>query len=303
MRLATVNIQRDHPLVSDAISQTLEGAVLKLMQRKAYEEACILAVGKSVLDWGCNDGYGLQIMRKVARDIAGLDSAVHCIAAAHNRIPDLRDRIRFYDGVTVPFLSCRFDVITSFQVIEHVQNYDEYFRHISSVLDSRGILIITTPNRTLRLDPKMKPWNPFHVTEFSGAQLKALLERFFEEVQVFGLQAEKEIAAIERARCERAKRLARYQRRFSQRLRKALVGTTRRLAKKLLSTSGLVNFLPKFDRREVAEAPATAAFATPVTVTELSIKQFCYSSDPNQLDEALDLLAVCRNFRGSSQSE
>src|SRR5262245_14333530 len=96
-------IQIDHPLVSTEEFGTPEGIVLVLMDRKAYEEAGELAAGKTVLDWGCNDGYGLELMKARVSSVAGLDSAPHCIEAAQDRLPDVADSIRLYDGGIVPF--------------------------------------------------------------------------------------------------------------------------------------------------------------------------------------------------------
>jgi 2-polyprenyl-3-methyl-5-hydroxy-6-metoxy-1,4-benzoquinol methylase len=75
---------------------------------------------KSLLDWGCNDGYGMELMRPYVAHIAGLDSAETAILAAHQKLPDLQSNIRVYDGKGLPFPPGRFDVVTSFQVIEHV---------------------------------------------------------------------------------------------------------------------------------------------------------------------------------------
>jgi SAM-dependent methyltransferase len=167
-----------------------------------------IAGGKSCLDWGCNDGYGMELMRPYVAQIAGLDSAEISILAAHRRLPDLHSNVRLYDGKRLPFPHCSFDVVTSFQVIEHVNDMETYLSHILEALKSGGKAIFTTPNRNLRLNPGDKPWNHYHVREFAPSQLKELLAPCFSTVEMLGLHATPEMESIERKRCEGSKRAA-----------------------------------------------------------------------------------------------
>jgi len=201
-------LQTTHPIVQTGSFSTVESYVLYLLHRKAYEHAAEIASGKSLLDWGCNDGYGMELMRSYVAQIAGLDSADTAILAAHRRLPDLHSNIRLYDGKGLPFPPGSFDVVTSFQVIEHVGDLKTYLLHILEALKSGGIAIFTTPNRNLRLDPGDKPWNPYHVREFAPSDLRELLAQFFSTVEMRSLRATPEMEFIERSRCEASKRAA-----------------------------------------------------------------------------------------------
>src|SRR6266404_2512009 len=153
-------LQTTHPIVQTGSFHTVESYVLYLLHRKAYDQAAEIADGKSLLDWGCNDGYGIEVMRSHVAQIAGLDSAEMSISAAHRRLPDLHSSVRLYDGHRLPFLPGTFDVVTSFQVIEHIGDLKTYLSHILEALKPSGIAIFTTPNKNLRLNPGDKPWNP-----------------------------------------------------------------------------------------------------------------------------------------------
>jgi len=144
-------------------------------------------------------------MRPHVGQMAGLDLAEHSILAARHRMPDLESSIRLYDGDRLPFPPGTFDVVTSFQVIEHVGDYKKYFSHVLEALKPGGLAIFTTPNKDLRLDPGDKPWNPFHVREFTASELKELLHSWFSSVEIRGLHATPEMEAIERRRCEVSK--------------------------------------------------------------------------------------------------
>lgn len=51
----------------------------------------------------------------------------------------------FYDGLHIPFESCSFDSVVSFQVFEHVNELDEMMNEIHRVLSADGVLIATVP--------------------------------------------------------------------------------------------------------------------------------------------------------------
>ena len=207
--------QKSHPLVETRTFTSLEEYFLYLMHRKAYETAAELAAGKSLLDWGCNNGYGIEIMRPYVKYIAGLDVAEHAIISAHHRLPELKGDIRLYDGHGVPFAPESFDVVTSFQVLEHVADYHSYLSAIAQSLRPAGIAIFTTPNRSIRLEAGMKPWNPFHVHEFSADELKSKLSGYFSHVKIKGLRGLPEIEAIEKKRCLRHREAAKHPQAFS----------------------------------------------------------------------------------------
>ena len=207
--------QKSHPLMATQSFASLEEYVVYLMHRKAYETAAKLAAGKSLLDWGCNNGYGMEIMLPCVKSAAGLDVAGHAVASARERLPDLKEDIRLYDGSHFPFVAESFDIVTSFQVIEHVADYHNYLSAIAQSLKVGGTAIFTTPNRKIRLGEGMKPWNPFHAHEFSHEELKDLLSGYFSHVRIAGLRALPVIEAVEKDRCQRQREAAMHPRALS----------------------------------------------------------------------------------------
>lgn len=260
--------QRWHPLVETEAFYSLEEYVLGLIHRKAYEQAAEMARARDVLDWGCNQGYGMEILRGKASRVCGLDVAPAAIQAATTRLPDLADDIRLYDGIHVPFDFCTFDMVTSFQVIEHVADYETYLSHIRDVLRPGGCALFTTPNAIIRLDPGMNPWNKFHVREFTARQLRDLLARWFTEVHILTLRATPEIESIEKTRCEMARTGARKHR---------LVGNVRRFGSAILRRTRV--------RATQERTPLAAHILSRFSVSDLSYN----SSD---LDAGLDLLGI-----------
>jgi len=277
-------LQTTHPVVQTGAFSTVESYVLYLLHEKAYEHAAEIARGKSCLDWGCNDGYGIELMRPYVAQIAGLDSAEISILAAHRRLPDLQSNIRLYDGKRVPFPPGSFDVVTSFQVIEHVGDLKTYLSHILDALKPGGIAIFTTPNRNLRLNPGDKPWNPYHVREFTPSELKELLTKCFSTVEMRGLRATPEMESIERKRCESAKRAAKRVLPPYWQLRSTII-------------TQLKSILPEPVLRQMRglmrlRVEQTAPKEIGKDVLSRFSKNSVFYSD-SDLDDALDLMAIC----------
>jgi 2-polyprenyl-3-methyl-5-hydroxy-6-metoxy-1,4-benzoquinol methylase len=167
MHLIQANpVQSNHPLVMVDDFVTLEEYALHLIHCKAYEHASALCEGRSVLDWGCNNGYGLPLLAITALQVGSLDTNVKCVEEARRRYPAYANDIWLYNGRDIPFPTRDWDVIVSFQVIEHVRNMSAYLQAIKSVLSDAGVVLFTTPNREIRLDPEMKPWNEFTSPNF-----------------------------------------------------------------------------------------------------------------------------------------
>lgn len=199
---------QEHPLARDTF-RSVEEYCLHLVHTKAYAHAAHFAEDRVVLDLGCNNGYGTNMLAKRARRAVGIDLSKPAIDAARETYADSKCEFRVVDGTRLPFADRTFGMVTSFQVIEHVVDVETYLSEIRRVLEDGGLAIFTTPNRKIRLDPGMKPWNEFHVREYSADEFGAVLDRAFPEVAVQGLFACPEIAEVEYGRLERAKDAAR----------------------------------------------------------------------------------------------
>ncbi|HEY3113559.1 MAG TPA: class I SAM-dependent methyltransferase [Gemmatimonadaceae bacterium] len=277
------NLQRQahqHPLINDKAFPSIETYVNHLIHCRAYEEATKLAAGKVVLDFGCNVGYGMQMLASAASSISGVDVSPQAVGAAVERLGPGAD-IRLYDGVKSSFPEHSFDVVTSFQVIEHVSDYQAYFSEIVRVLRPSGRVLFTTPNRTLRLDPGMKPWNPFHVREFSASELRDLLLQWFTEVEVRGLFGRSGVHEVERMRVDAARARARSP---WKKLRRSSSGLLKRFFPQIPAV------VTRF--RMAAGQTNDRAYIDQSDLDKYSTQDLFYSTDG--LDEALDLMAVCR---------
>jgi SAM-dependent methyltransferase len=179
--------------------QTVEDVVMGLYHRYSYEVAArTLRPGDRVLDVGFGEGYGAAILKC---DYTGVELDADLVSHARSQYAG---RFETYDGRHLP--DGPFDLVVSFQVIEHVHAVDSWLAEIARVA---GRAMFATPNRIHRLRDGERPWNRYHVREFTAAELRRLLERHFGEVEVHGVCASAEIEAVELARYARARKIAR----------------------------------------------------------------------------------------------
>lgn len=100
----------------------------------------------SYLDIGCGDGsLTLEIAELIgAREVFGIDLSDTNI---HNAS---RKGLRCYkvdvDEQSLPFNNGTFDLVTAFEVIEHITNTDNLMSEAFRVLKSKGKFVLSTPN-------------------------------------------------------------------------------------------------------------------------------------------------------------
>jgi len=158
--------------------------------RYAWAVATFAKPGLNILDFGCGSGYGVAQMRESHHVgmVDGIDISPIGIAFAERKFGDPRTTFLALDAAgpdTPNLLGKRYDLITSFDVIEHVEKYDLFVSNISQILATDGIALIGCPNR-LQTFAWNRRWNKHHMQEFTPHQLRGLLEQSFEEVMLVG---------------------------------------------------------------------------------------------------------------------
>ena len=106
--------------------------------------------GLSALDIGCGAGLMTEPLARMGAATTGIDAAPENItaAAAHARAGGLTIG---YHAVSVEDLAATgaaHDIITCFEVVEHVADRDSFFAGLASLLAPGGLAILSTPNRT-----------------------------------------------------------------------------------------------------------------------------------------------------------
>jgi len=150
-----------------------------------YAWAAELVAGHEVLDAACGEGYGSHLLAGRARSVTGLDIGEAAVAHARERYR--RDNLRFDlgDATRLPYDDDRFDVVVSFETLEHLEAQDTLLAEFRRVLRADGFLIISSPDRRSYSDESGYD-NPFHVRELYRDELESLLGRHFPAFRLWG---------------------------------------------------------------------------------------------------------------------
>ncbi len=151
-----------------------------------YVFARTLVRGKRVLDAACGEGYGSALLAEAASSVVGVDISDEAIAHATSRYAS-RSNLRFERGdctaLTVPESS--FDVVVSFETLEHVAAQEQLIAGFARALTIDGILIISSPDKKTYSDDRGFS-NEFHVRELYRDELLKLLSAQFPFVRLYG---------------------------------------------------------------------------------------------------------------------
>jgi 2-polyprenyl-3-methyl-5-hydroxy-6-metoxy-1,4-benzoquinol methylase len=134
----------------------------------------------NVLDIPCGTGYGTKLLATKARVVCGVDISLEAIQHGQQFFHD--PKITFLQGdmehLDALHLDKKWDVIVSFEGIEHIRATKAFLSQVKELLSEEGILIISTPR---------KPHgSPYHVTEYSLEEYTNLLSEFFIIDAMFG---------------------------------------------------------------------------------------------------------------------
>jgi SAM-dependent methyltransferase len=158
--------------------EDLKAGEVRRYQREKYLpkiEFLVSRFGESfrevrLLDVGVGYGFWLSMLEEEygLRDLHGMDPFPKSIEIASQMTSakivsgDITDE-------KWPFEPETFDVVTCFDVVEHLEVPDDFFRMVRTVLKPGGTVVVTTPNLSLPYRMRSWPWigipeeNPTHI--------------------------------------------------------------------------------------------------------------------------------------------
>jgi 2-polyprenyl-3-methyl-5-hydroxy-6-metoxy-1,4-benzoquinol methylase len=145
---------------------------------KVYAMMYRHVVNKNVLDIACGCGYGTYEISKMANSVVGADVSEEAVeyAASHYVSPNLKFTVAHASEMSLG----QFDVVTSVETFEHVNDVEGFINKAYSSLVSGGVFCFSTPNGDkLPYDPKGAIVG-FHIKHYKKMELEHLLSCFQE---------------------------------------------------------------------------------------------------------------------------
>ena len=139
-----------------------------------------------ILDAACGSGYGTYLLSQGSHDCVGVDKDPEAVAFSKSVYVEPNLQFLEADVVDLPLSGETFDLVVSFETIEHLCRQDQacFLAEIKRVLRPGGKLIISTPvidgGRSRPTD------NPFHLYEPDPAEFVEMVRRHFHSLTVFG---------------------------------------------------------------------------------------------------------------------
>lgn len=142
--------------------------------------------GKIILDAACGSGFGSEILSQKAAKVVGIDNSWDAILYCKTHY--IKPNLHFVQGDCncLSFPDFSFDMIISFETLEHLQDTDSFLQELKRVLKDGGQLIMSTPNRDNFSIYTKGVKNPFHVKEFAQDEFVELVTKFFQLEKLLG---------------------------------------------------------------------------------------------------------------------
>lgn len=133
-----------------------------------YAFASRLVWNKKILEIGCGEGLGAQMMSLFAHTISGVDNSPQAIGRCGNKKYHCGTAFGVHDLEKETFTAESFDFVVAFEVLEHISNPEQILEIISR---SRTPIVFSVPHN--------HPHALHKRNFFSLDDAKAMVEPFF----------------------------------------------------------------------------------------------------------------------------
>jgi len=129
---------------------------------------------KTILDAACGEGYGSNLLAESAQNVTGVDINKKTVDHAKNRYN--KKNLSFIQAscTDLPFEDDSFDVVISFETLEHLKEQEKMLAEFNRVLKNNGFLIISTPDKKHYSDATGFV-NEYHVKELYKEEFEQLI--------------------------------------------------------------------------------------------------------------------------------
>ena len=160
-------------------------------------------VNGNMLEIGCGEGRGVGLLQNIVENYTAIDKISEVVNKLTVDFPNAS-----FEQMHIPpigFKDNEFDSIISFQVIEHIRKDSKYLEEIARILKPGGVALITTPNIKMSLSR-----NPWHIREYSAAQLEEICQPYFNKVEIKGITGNEKVMQYYEENKQSVNRLMRF---------------------------------------------------------------------------------------------
>ena len=146
-----------------------------------------LVKDKYVCDIACGEGYGSALISSVAKAVVGVDIDKETVQSAKKKYQAFSN-LKFVtnNALQTQFKNDEFDVVVSFETLEHLVEHNELLTEFKRILKPNGLLIISTPDKNAHSDSDVE--NHYHEKELTLKEFDDLMNRYFNYSLSFGQQ-------------------------------------------------------------------------------------------------------------------
>jgi ubiquinone/menaquinone biosynthesis C-methylase UbiE len=144
------------------------------------EQTGLLSAGQKALELGCGTGNLASCLQSQGILMVASDISETAIEHARRIHPEIAFRI--HAAEELPYDDGAFDLVMSFDVLEHLSNVDQHLNEVYRVLKNNGYYLLQTPNKFCNaafetLKCRSMEWKKYHPSLHFYGQLKRRLKQ------------------------------------------------------------------------------------------------------------------------------
>jgi len=240
-----------------------------------------------ILDFGCGSGYGIGYLASLGKEVCGVDISRDAVDYAAAHYPSARFVCSTLDkpleeNPTLQQCGLGWDVVASFEVVEHVEDSLNFVRNAAAMVANDGVALIGCPNRLTSFEFNIN-FTEDHVHEFTPYQLDQVCRMYFRSVEILGEAIHPPVR----------RRLFHQTRSFRSRLREFLRSSAWAGSAETGIWGAIRSVLRKIRRmRGSTMVPAAVGY---IPLEKLKQDYFAFVTEPRQVKRARGIIAVCRD--------
>jgi 2-polyprenyl-3-methyl-5-hydroxy-6-metoxy-1,4-benzoquinol methylase len=148
-----------------------------MLDQKRYMFVLDRVQNLKVLDCACGIGWGSYLMAHAgAQSVVGVEISSEAVASARKYYA--ADNLDFINSplATAGLPKSHFEVITSFETLEHVERPAEFLSDLRAVARQGATMFLSTPNGYAFKNDGQRPANPFHFNEYTRDEVATMCE-------------------------------------------------------------------------------------------------------------------------------